>query len=45
MSPYDLKTIETLLISRKNQDWRDVEALAALNPRAHRRPARMFAQQ
>ena len=31
MSPYDLKTIETLVISRKDQDWRDVEALAALN--------------
>jgi hypothetical protein len=31
MSPYDLKTIEALLISRKDQDWRDVEALAALN--------------
>ncbi len=31
MSQHDLKTIETLLISRKDQDWRDVEALAALN--------------
>jgi hypothetical protein len=31
MSQYDLKTIETLMISRKDQDWRDVEALAALS--------------
>jgi hypothetical protein len=27
----ELKQVETLLISRKDQDWRDVEALAALN--------------
>lgn len=27
----DLKQVETLLISRKDQDWRDVEALAVLN--------------
>ena len=26
----ELKQVESLLISRKNQDWRDVEALAAL---------------
>jgi hypothetical protein len=27
----ELKQVETLLISRKDEDWRDVEALAALN--------------
>jgi len=27
----ELKQVESLLISRKDQDWRDVEALAALN--------------
>jgi len=29
-SPLELEYIETLLLSRKNEDWRDVEALAAL---------------
>lgn len=34
-NPEELKAIEDLLIQRRNSDWRDVEALAALNsPRA-----------
>lgn len=31
MNPEEIKSIETLLISRKDQDWRETEALAALN--------------
>lgn len=31
LEPQELRDVETLLISRKNMDWRDVEALAALN--------------
>ncbi|MEO7412595.1 MAG: hypothetical protein ABIZ81_04500 [Opitutaceae bacterium] len=35
-NPEELKAIEDLLIERRNSDWRDVEALAALNsPRAN----------
>jgi hypothetical protein len=31
LSNDEIKQIETLLVARKDQDWRDVEALAALN--------------
>lgn len=31
MDPGDLEYVESLLISRKDNDWRDVEALAALH--------------
>lgn len=35
LSGEEVKRVETLLVSRKDQDWRDVQALAALNtPRA-----------
>ncbi len=31
MSPAELKTVEELILARKDSDWRDVETLAALN--------------
>jgi hypothetical protein len=31
MSPEELKQVEELILTRKDSDWRDVEALAALN--------------
>jgi hypothetical protein len=41
----EVKQVENLLVSRKDQDWRDVEALAALNTPRNRGVEGMPAKQ
>lgn len=45
MTPTERESIETLLLSRSNEDWRDIEALAALTSERATERLRLIAAQ